>query len=361
MARVKKMIWKIILVVVVLAVLLVIGMMLYGKRQMGKIPGLSAQDTIAYSAKGKPSAVITVGIMQNGGMSIAVYGEDGKELPPEMHTYEIGSITKTVTATLVSKAVREGKIDINAPIDRYLSLPAGKHYPTVAALLTHTSGYKSYYFETPMIGNFFAGRNSFMGISKSNVLKRISETELADKAYTFAYSNFGYAVLGLVLEAVYDADYTELANHYLQAELGLEHTKISDGTGDLGNYWAWQANDAYIAAGAVTSNIQDMLGYLAMQFGGNADIARTHERMKGINATSEMYAQMGIRLDDIGMAWIMDRESGIIWHNGGTGKYNAFMGVHPDSQTGVVVLSNLSPSDRIPATVTGVKLLKDLL
>ena len=355
------MILKIVLVGVVLVVLVIVGMILYGKHQMNQIPGLSFADTVAYTTKGKPGAVISVGIFQNGGASFTVYGEDGKALPPELHTYEIGSVTKTITAALISKAVNEGKIDINQPIDRYLSLPAGKHYPTVSDLLTHTSGYKSYYLETPMIGNFFKGRNSFFGISKENVLKRVSETGLENKTYPFAYSNFGYATLGLVLEVVYGTGYTDLANQFLQGELGLANTKIADGTGDMTGYWDWQADDAYIAAGAVTSNIEDMLGYLAIQLGDNADIAQTHGRIKDINATSEMYAKMGIRLDAIGMAWIIDSENGIIWHNGGTGKYNSFIGFHPESQTGVVVLSNLSPSDRIPATVMGVKALKELL
>lgn len=63
----------------------------------------------------------------------------------------IGSLTKTFTAAMISKAVQEEKIDINATIDQYLTLPEGNDYPTIEELLTHTSGYKAYYFESPMI------------------------------------------------------------------------------------------------------------------------------------------------------------------------------------------------------------------
>ena len=68
----------------------------------------------------------------------------------------------------------------------------------------------------------------------------------------------------------------------------------------------------------------------------------------------------GIRLDEIGMAWIIDRENGVVWHNGGTGDYNSYLGFSPETGTAVVILSNLSPSYRIPATVLGVKLLSEL-
>ncbi|MBR5109722.1 MAG: serine hydrolase [Clostridia bacterium] len=69
---------------------------------------------------------------------------------------------------------------------------------------------------------------------------------------------------------------------------------------------------------------------------------------------------MGIHMDEIGMAWIIDRENGIVWHNGGTGHYNSYLGFDPEAGTAVVILSNLSPNDCIPATVLGIKLLQEL-
>jgi CubicO group peptidase (beta-lactamase class C family) len=47
-------------------------------------------------------------------------------------------------------------------------------------------------------------------------------------------------------------------------------------------------------------------------------------------------------------------------HNGGTGDYNSYIGFDLSNQTAVVILSNLSPNFRIPATVMGIKLLVDL-
>lgn len=60
------------------------------------------------------------------------------------------------------------------------------------------------------------------------------------------------------------------------------------------------------------------------------------------------------------MAWMIVRENHIIWHNGGTDNYNCYMGFNVKTHTGVIIISNLSPSYRILATVLGVKLLMEI-
>jgi len=333
------------------------GLAAYGRHQMGKIPSMSFDDVLKYTTDGMPEAVITVGFVKDGEASFSVYGEDGKLLPSESHTYEIGSLTKTLTAALACRAIGDGRLELDAGIDRYLELPEGGSYPTVKQLLTHTSGYKGYYFETPMIGNHLGGKNDFLGITDEMVLKRLAGVKPGKRV--FNYSNFGYAALGLVLESVYGTEYTELVNSFA-SDLGLENTHVSDGSGDLGSYWDWKPGDAYISAGAITSDINDMLAYARMQLDGSGCFGECHRSLYPIDATTESYKAMGINLDEIGMAWIIDRENGVIWHNGGTGDYNSYLGFKPDKGLAVVVLSNLSPNTRIPATVLGIKLLNEL-
>jgi hypothetical protein len=54
---------------------------IYGKVQMRKLPGLTFAEALEYTTKNNPDAVITVGIIKNGTASYKVYGENGKELP----------------------------------------------------------------------------------------------------------------------------------------------------------------------------------------------------------------------------------------------------------------------------------------
>ncbi|MDO5446143.1 MAG: serine hydrolase domain-containing protein [Eubacteriales bacterium] len=350
----------IVLTAAVCTLLVIAGAMIYGNVQMHRLTGLSFSEALEYTTKNNPNAVITVGIIENGAASYKVYGENGKELPSELHTYEIGSLTKTFTAALIDKAIREGKISLNDTVDCYLSLPARDNYPSIEELLTHTSGYKGYYFQSPMAENFIKGRNDFYGITKDEVLHKIGSLDMKKDSYGFNYSNFGYSVLGLVLETVYDTDYTTLLNEFAQNELGLSSTRISDQTGDLGNCWAWKPGDAYMAAGAITSDIEDILHYARIQLEDDSYFRECHHPLKSIDASSARYRSMGINMDEIGMAWIIDDENGVVWHNGGTGDYNCYLGFKPETGDAVIILSNLSPNYRIPATVLGTKLLSEM-
>lgn len=355
----RKLFWGIASAVLCTA-LVVGGFVLYNHHQIRKIPNLTFTEALADTTKDHPNATITVGILKDGESSYHVYGENGKELPKELHTYEIGSLTKTLTAALINKAVREEKISLDHTIDSYLSLPSGNHYPTIAELLTHTSGYKGYYFEAPMISNFLCGRNDFYGITKEMVLEKTGSFSLKEERCDFNYSNFGYAVLGLVLEEVYDTNYTVLLNDFAKNDLKLQDTKVSEQNGDLGNYWCWQETDAYKPAGAVTSNISDLLLYAQMQLEDHPSVSGCHNSLKQINAATPDFLEMGIRMDEIGMSWLIDNQNGILWHNGGTDNYNCYLGFDMEHQTAVVVLSNLAPSERFPATVLGVKLFTEL-
>ena len=355
---------NIVIVIVSCLSLLLIAFLVYvfiGISQMKKVPSLSFKDALEYTTKDNKEALITVGIIKDGKTEYRVYGENGKEVEDRLCTYEIGSITKTITALMVKRAEKEGKLELDDTLDKYLSLPDGKKYPKIKDLLTHTSGYKPYYFETPMIKNFFKGRNDFYGINGEMVKERIGKINLDKESYGFSYSNFGFAVLGLVLESVYGESWKTLAEDFLLNELGLENTHVSVGKGELGHNWQWREDDAYLSAGAVTSNIRDMLKYAGFYLEEDELFRECQESVKTINASSSAYRTMGIYMDQIGLSWIIDKENGIIWHNGGTGHYNSYIGFSKENNTAVVILSNLAPNYRIPATVLGLKLLMELI
>lgn len=358
---IKKRKWlRAVIAVAVLAALGIGGYAVYGNYKLSKIPALSFQEALEYTLRGNEQAVITVGVIQNGQSSYTVYGADGAVLPAAAYTYEIGSLTKTFTAALVARSIAEGKLSLDGTLDQYLPLPDTNRYPTLRQLLTHTAGYKAYYFETPMIGNFFARRNAFCGVTDAMIQNKLAQLSVSGEPAAFQYSNFGFAALGLVLESVYGEEYTALVNAFAQTTLGLPDTHIADGSGDLANYWAWEEGDAYLAAGGLTSTITDMLAYAQLQLTDTGLFAACHESLSEVNAAPDQYLKLGIRMDAIGMSWILDTENGIVWHNGGTGHYNCYLGVQPSGGTAVVILSNLAPSYRIPATVLGVKLLAEL-
>ena len=141
----------------------------------------------------------------------------------------------------------------------------------------------------------------------------------------------------------------------------MKDTLISNGSGDLQKYWNWVKDDVYIPAGALISTIDDMLAYAKLQLNGMPEyILDMHKPLADINATSSDFAKLNIRMDKIGATWIIDNKNNIVWHNGGTGNFNSYLGFDTEKQLAVVILSNLSPNYRISATIMGVKLLIDL-
>ena len=108
----------IIAIILVVAVAVVISLSAYGKYRMSLIPGMTSQEILEYVLKDSEKGVITVGIIKDGEASYSVYGKDGERLDDKLHTYEIGSLTKTITASLINKAVSEGKIDIDGSVDK---------------------------------------------------------------------------------------------------------------------------------------------------------------------------------------------------------------------------------------------------
>jgi len=354
----KKLVICIIPAVVIIGAGVFIGFNVY---RINKVTKMTFEEMLLYTTRNNEKALIAVGIIKKGVSNYVLYGENGTTLPPARHIFEIGSITKTFTASLLYKAINEGKINIDDSIDKYLNLPVKNYYPTIRRILTHTSGYKSHYFSMQMVSNFFADRNSFYMISGKKLIEQIGKINLEDRDYDYKYSNFGISVIGAILSEVYNVDYKTIVNNYIKEELGLFDTGIFDVSGDLGNYWDWAENDAYMPAGALTSTIEDMLKYAQMQMKEVPEyLSGMHKILASINATTSINSKMDIRMDSIGATWNIDSKNNIIWHNGGTGNYNSYLGFDIDRQIAVIILSNLSPDYRIPATVMGVKLLKEL-
>ena len=101
---------------------------------------------IEKECKGRKHLKLTIGTLINGEKNIQVFNETG-EIPNEDHTYEIGSITKTFTGTLLAKYVYEEKMSLEDSISKYVDgLDGNAYYPTIKRLATHTSGYGYYPF-----------------------------------------------------------------------------------------------------------------------------------------------------------------------------------------------------------------------
>ncbi|MDD2409301.1 MAG: serine hydrolase [Bacilli bacterium] len=357
----KKNFLKVILILLGTVISIGIIVFIFKIYQLNNLEKMSSDNMIKYVTKNDDNIKISIAIIKDGVVNFQIYGKDGKQEEYTKYDYEIGSISKTFVALMLSKAINEKKINLNNSISEYLKLDKDKYYPTIERIITHTSGYKNYYFDKQMINNNINEDNDFYGISKEKILHKVKNINLKDKDYKFEYSNFGISVIGLVLEKIYNKDFVSLMNEFIVNDLSLKNTKAATCTGNLKNYWNWKQDDGYIPAGAIISNIEDMAKYLELYINDRKDYVKgTYTELKQINANNFIYEKLDIRIDEIGMTWMIDTKKNIVWHNGGTSNFNSYMGFNKEKNIGVVIFSNIASNKKIPMTVIGAKKMNEL-
>ncbi len=151
-------------------------------------------------------------------------------IPTAKDVFEIGSITKTFTATVLANLVKDKNIDLNKDFRYYLpnlfpGFKGAEPIITVAQLANHTSGLPN----MPPFNTTLAkpGEDIFNYYTKED-LENYLKNDLRQNgtAGKFAYSNLGFGILGYVLENVSGASYPSLVKKYVIDPLGLKQTFI---------------------------------------------------------------------------------------------------------------------------------------
>ena len=281
---------------------------------------------------------IAIGIYKNG--SFYVFG-NGIE---SSYMYDIGSISKTITAHIVLKSHYDNKLSINDKIDKYLSLKTGE-YPTIYELLTHSAGYNNltpFEITVPsLLKHGYSKKNIYENTKEKDVIRCLEKRRSCKHNNKYGYSDFAYAILALILEKVYDKKYHIILKEFLGNDLLLTNTKVTLDENRyplaINNkkvlpYWKWDLNNPYIAAGAISSNIVDMLKYIRIQIQSNNDyIKRAHIVDEDIKSSTNIKMCIG---------WHSYEKSNQLWHVGGVGTFRSSIIINKKSKFGVVVLGN---------------------
>jgi len=177
---------------------------------------------------------LSIGIIRNGklsyveGFGVTERGSTSKV--SERTVYQIASDTKKFTGILANSLISEGKLDVQASIVTYLSdiLTSGAKEKlkavTVQHLLLHRSGLP---YRAP--GNKRVdGEPMLVPYTEQELIKDLNELEFEFEPGTdFGYSNFGYAVVGYILEKVSGQSYAALLKKYVADKYKLENTFVA--------------------------------------------------------------------------------------------------------------------------------------
>lgn len=294
---------------------------------------------------------IVVGIIDTNRTNVIAYGlrERGKgEKVDGDSIFEIGSITKVFTATLLQQMADRGEVKLDDPIGTYLppSVKAptrhGKEI-TLLELATHTSGLPS----AP--GNLSPrdGDDPWADYTEAQMYDFLSHYKLPrDPGAKFEYSNFGMGLLGHILALRAGTNYEALVVSRICDPLEMNSTRITltpemksrraTGHSVVGPPVRNWGSLALQGDGAFYSSVNDLLKFLAANMGRGksplvATMAKTHVPRK--------HAFLGMK---IALGWMEFSFFGLkyTWHNGGTGGYRSFIGFDSKKEHGAVVLIN---------------------
>jgi CubicO group peptidase (beta-lactamase class C family) len=263
--------------------------------------------------------------------------------------FEIGSVTKTMTAFLVADLMAQGKWSLDDPMAKHLPdgtvLPRqGERQILVRDVLTHTSG-------LPALPPGFNPKNPddpYADLSEAALLAALGQVQLSRPIGSqFEYSNFAMMLMSLAVARSEGGDFEGALASRLFGPLKMEgayvarpraQRPLATGHSSSGGPASdWHGADNLAGVGMVRASLDDMVRYAQAELGQGADpellakLRRTQQPLQGRS----------------GMNWMLFNFGGheLVAHEGGTGGFSSQVALEPQAQRAVVILADTSLGD----------------
>ncbi len=288
---------------------------------------------------------IFIGILNNGKRSFyqAGFADPDRQMPFDSSTtFEIGSITKTFTAYVLTAVLMENNISETGPVINYLpdSVRQNQHLSSISflSLMNHTSGLPRLPDNLKMVN-----------------IRQPYETYGANELYTYLksctpkpdgksiYSNLGAGLAGVLAERISGKSFVTLADQYILQPFKMGNPAKALTQHKSQGYFAandktpyWNMN-ILAPAGGLTSTGNDMLTYLE-----NMCFPKTGKSKAIINKLTAQTVAITPRVA-VGLGWhiINDKDQPpVYWHNGGTYGFSTFAAFVKDKSKAVIVVIN---------------------
>ncbi|HKP28867.1 MAG TPA: serine hydrolase [Gemmatimonadales bacterium] len=357
-----------------LAAALIVGLSSAAAAQQGPLRGFDAYTSAAIKAWGAPG--LAVAVIRNDSVVLARgYGvrELGKSDPVTANTvFAVGSTTKAFTAALIGTLVDAGKLSWDDPVTKLypgfqLYDPYVTREITIRDLLTHRSGLSRG-------DRLWSGS----GVPREDVIRRVRFLKPSwSFRSTFGYQNIMFLTAGEIAGKLYGNGWDAAVAEKIFTPLGMTRTVTSTnalkGMDDVATPHEridnvvtpveWLNIDNIGPAGSINSSVTDMAQWVRMQlgkgmYGGRKVLEpRTVKEMHTLQmhmspseTDEKLYPES--HLNGYGLGWFLRdyRGLGLVSHGGAIRGMRAFVGLVPEKNLGVVVLTNL-PETTLPAAI----------
>ncbi|HSB91379.1 MAG TPA: serine hydrolase domain-containing protein [Anaerolineales bacterium] len=284
------------------------------------------------------------------------------EVPTPQTPFVLGSTTKSITALAVMQLMEAGSIELDAPVQRYLSWfrvadPEASARMTVRHLLNQTSGLS---MVAGMVN--LANLDDDPGAAERQARALSTQVLARQVGIGFEYSNLNYNLLGLVVEAASREPYAAYVRRHIFEPLAMRHSYASKAEAQRDNlavghrHWFGRPVPApdlplshgSIASGQLISCSEDMAHYLVTHLNGGRFDGHRILSEAGVAEMHRGEAEqrvMGSLVASYGMGWFVNTVGGtkLISHGGNVPDFASFMGLLPEKRKGFVLLFNADP------------------
>ena len=299
---------------------------------------------------------VAVGIQFDGREFVAGFGVTSVPNPLQVTpdtTFQIGSITKTFTATAAMRLVEQGKLNLDEPIRTYLpdlklSSDEATAGVTLRHIFNHTGGWVGDYFDDCGPGDD----------ARALIVERMAKLpQIYPFGELFSYNNSGYYIAGRVLEVVTGQTYEQIIRDLVFRPLGMDHSFFDPEEVMLGRFAVghnvidgepqvahpWGLTRATFPAGAISSSVRDQLTYARFQMGDGT--APNGDRVLQRATMDEMQSPRtpaGSGAGHVGVSWMIKDLDGVrtLGHTGGTNGQLSLFRLVPSRGFAISALTN---------------------
>ena len=330
-----------------------------------RVPSLEPVLNAIVGRSAIPSAVVVVR-SDSFGDATFIYGEaelGGAEPVTTAHRYRVGSITKSVTATIILQLLQEGLLALDDPVDAYVAGVPNANGITIGDLLNMRSGLFNYVDDL-----------EYLRVVDSDRTRSWTPRDLLDVAFAhpsyfaagtgFHYSNTNYILLGLVMEQVTGQSASELFAERVFEPLGMDDSSLPDAdnvsvTSPYAHGYGFELDDALDPVLPIDAQAEAAAGTLLPEdwsefspsdwtAGGMVstadDLVVWADALVGGSVLDHDTQQL--RLASVqnpdGYGYGIAQQGPYLGHGGRVPGYTAYMVRNPDTATTVVALTGLT-------------------
>jgi CubicO group peptidase (beta-lactamase class C family) len=311
---------------------------------------------------------VAVGVLHNGEERTAGIGVTNVDhpLPITADTFfQIGSTTKTITATAVMRLVERGLLDLDAPVRTYLPglrLADGQVAArvTLRHLFTHTAGWEGDVFDDTGAGDD----------ALAVMVQRMAHLpQLRPLGSMFSYNNAGFYLAGRVVEVATGLTFEAAAKGLVLGPLGMARSsffakeiitdRVAAGhsaleSGPVVNR-EWALARAANPVGGLSSTVADQLRYARFHLGdGTAADGTRLLSPQSMALMQSPQAPAGGAIDAVGVTWLLRTVGGmrVVQHGGSTNGQESAFAMVPERRFAITVLTNADRGAALHREVT---------